>query len=83
MKPFPIPVTAFGAGTQPAEDLELEFLEMPKAEPLRTPIPPEDAAAEELAAAADVVEQLVVGDETRGRTVEAVVGAPKDGTWRI
>jgi hydrogenase-1 operon protein HyaF len=59
MKPFPIPVTAFGAGTQPAEDLELEFLEMPKAEPLRTPIPPEDAAAEELAAAADVVEQLL------------------------
>jgi len=59
MKPFPIPVTALGAGTQPAEDLELEFLEMPKAEPLRTPIPPEDAAAEELAAAADVVEQLL------------------------
>jgi len=59
MKPFPIPVTAFGAGTQPAEDLELEFLEMPKAEPLCTPIPPENAAAEELAAAADVVEQLL------------------------
>ena len=59
MKPFPIPVTAFGAGSQPTEDVELEFLEMPKAEPLRTPIPPEDAAAEELAAAADVVEQLL------------------------
>lgn len=64
MKPFPIPVTAFGAGSQPAEDVDLEFLEMPKAEPLRTPLPPEDAAAEELAAAADVVEQLL---EAMGR----------------
>ena len=111
MKPFPIPVTAFGAGTQPAEDVELEFLEMPKAEPLRTPIPPEDAAAEELAAAADVVEQLLEAmkghrpgganpprfslkamapgalralNESLGQgEVSAVVGAPKDGTWRI
>lgn len=59
MKPFPIPVTAFGAGSQPAKDLELDFLEMPKAEPLRTPIPPEDLADEERAAAGDVIEQLL------------------------
>ncbi len=74
MKAFPIPVTAFGAGTQPPEDLDLEFLEMPKAEPLRTPIPPEDAAAEELAAAADVVEQLL--EAMRGHRPGAA-GAPR------
>jgi len=58
MKPFPIPVTALGAGLAHEEE-NLDFLPMPKAEPLDTPRPPEDAAPEELAAAADVVEQLL------------------------
>lgn len=59
MKDFPIPVVSRGAGSQ-SPDEGLEFLSMPKAEPLATPIPPEDLPAEDLAAAADVVAQLVV-----------------------
>ncbi|MBL0141089.1 MAG: hydrogenase expression/formation protein [Betaproteobacteria bacterium] len=59
MKSFPIPVVATGPGSHPPEDEGLEFLSMPKAEPLVNPIPPEDAAPGELAAAADVVEQLL------------------------
>jgi hydrogenase-1 operon protein HyaF len=59
MKDFPLPVVAFGAGSQPAEDEGLAFLPMPKAEPLCTPIPPADAAPAELSAAADVIEQLM------------------------
>lgn len=58
MKPFPIPVVG-GPGSHPVIDEGLEFLPMPKAEPLTTPIPPADAAPEELLAAADVVEQLI------------------------
>ena len=57
MKPFPIPVVA-GPGSHTEEE-GLEFMPMPKAEPLVTPIPPEDAAPEDLQAAADVVEQLI------------------------
>jgi hydrogenase-1 operon protein HyaF len=41
------------------EDEEFHYLPMPGAEPLRTPIPPEDAAPSDLAAAAAVVEQLL------------------------
>lgn len=57
-KDFPIPVVAFGAGSQPADD-GFEYVPMPSAEPLRTPIPPEDSAGEDLAAAADLVERLI------------------------
>ena len=59
MRDFPIPVVASGAAPAPAEDLELDYMAMPGAEPLRTPIPPEDAAPSDLAAAAAVVEQLL------------------------
>ena len=59
MKPFPLPLVATGPGSQAPEDLELAFMPMPKAEPLVTPIPPEDAAPDELWAAADVIEQLL------------------------
>jgi len=59
MRDFPIPVVTHGADPRPAEDLELDYMPMPGAEPLRTPIPPEDAAPSDLAAAAAVVEQLL------------------------
>ena len=59
MKDFPIPVVPFGAGSQPVDDEEFHYLPMPGAEPLRTPIPPENAAPTDLAAAAAVVEQLL------------------------
>jgi hydrogenase-1 operon protein HyaF len=59
MREFPIPVVPFGAEPHPVEDLELDYMPMPKAEPLRTPIPPEDAAPTDLSAAASVVEQLI------------------------
>ena len=59
MKSFPIPVVAAGPGSQPLEDEGLAFMPMPRAEPLVTPIPPEDAAPDEMSAAADVVEQLL------------------------
>ena len=55
---FPIPVVVAGAGSQP-EDEEFEYVPMPGAEPLATPIPPGDASASDLAVAADLVEQLV------------------------
>jgi hydrogenase-1 operon protein HyaF len=59
MNEFPIPVVTIGADPRPSQDAELDYLPMPGAEPLRTPIPPEDAAAADLAAAAAVVEQLL------------------------
>lgn len=59
MKDFPIPVVAFGEDIQPAEDQDLEFMAFPKAEPLVAPLPPMDAAAEDRAAAAAVVDQLI------------------------
>ena len=55
---FPIPVVAIGPGTHPADD-ELDYFRMPGAEPLATPIPPQDARAGDLAAAAALVEQLI------------------------
>ena len=62
MKTFPIPVTVFRAGpTQPRpnETVEIEPSSMPQAEPLVTPAPPGDASDDELAAASDVVEQIL------------------------
>lgn len=74
MKPFPIPVVQFEAGSQVAEDDGLEFLPMPKAEPLLTPIPPDNASREDLFAAADVVEQLL---EAMARHTPGTEGAPR------
>ena len=74
MKDFPIPVVAFGTGSQSVEDEGLEFLPMPKAEPLATPVPPDDAAPEELTAAADVIEQLM---ESMRRHRPGKPGAPR------
>jgi hydrogenase-1 operon protein HyaF len=59
MRDFPVPVVPFGAGSRPAEDLELDYMPMPGAEPLVTPVPPDGAAPGDLAAAAAVVEQLL------------------------
>jgi hydrogenase-1 operon protein HyaF len=72
MKPFPVPLVP----AAPAPDLDgsFAFLPMPKAEPLMTPIPPEDAARSDLAAAADVVEQLL---ESLARVRLGVAVAPR------
>jgi hydrogenase-1 operon protein HyaF len=64
MRDFPIPVVTQGTEPRQADDLEFNYMPMPGAEPLRTPIPPEDAAPTDLAAAAAVVEQLL---ESMGR----------------
>jgi hydrogenase-1 operon protein HyaF len=74
MRDFPIPVVALGAGSAAAADRDLEYMAMPGAEPLRTPIPPEDAAPTELSAAAAVVEQLV---ESMQRHRPGGPGAPR------
>lgn len=58
MKPIPIPVVAVGPGSRAPEE-EFDYLRMPAAEPLATPIPPQGAAAEDLAAAAMLVERLI------------------------
>ena len=55
---FPIRVVSVGPGSQPADE-GLDYLHLPKAEPLLTPLPPEDATDGELAAAGDLVEQLI------------------------
>ncbi len=59
MKDFPIPVVAQGAAAPAAEDSEFGYMEMPGAEPLVTPQPPDGASAESLGAAAAVVAQLL------------------------
>jgi len=74
MKDFPIPLVAYGPGSQGGEDAGLDFLPMPKAEPLLTPIPPQNASREELFAAADVVEQLL---EAMVRHTPSTEGAPR------
>ena len=58
-KDSPIPVVAFGPGSQPRDD-GFEYVSMPRAEPLATPIPPEDSPAEDIAAVGDLVAQLLV-----------------------
>jgi hydrogenase-1 operon protein HyaF len=58
MKAFPIPVVGLGADSAP-QDADFDYLRMPGAEPLRNPIPPENAEPNELQAAAAVVEQLL------------------------
>jgi hydrogenase-1 operon protein HyaF len=60
MKDFPIPVVAFGAGSQPG-DTDFDYVPMPGAEPLRMPIPPDDSGSEDLAVAAGLVERLIAG----------------------
>lgn len=58
MKSINIPVVAFGAGSQPPEAEPLDYLPIPRAEPLRTPLPPENARPEALAAAAAIIDEL-------------------------
>ena len=65
MKDFPIPVVTFGPGSQAAGQ-DFDYFPLPRPEPLATPIPPEDAAAEERAAAADVVAQLIEALDRHG-----------------
>lgn len=52
MKPFPIPVVAFGPGSQPEEDETLDYMNMPKGmETYRPPILPEPEELAERAGA--------------------------------
>lgn len=74
MKAFPIPVVAYGPGSQVVEDDGFAYLPMPKAEPLATPIPPQDASRDDLLTAADVVEQLL---EAMARHTPGTDGAPR------
>jgi hydrogenase-1 operon protein HyaF len=56
MKDFPLPVRAFGAGSQPGEDDELQFLAMPREmNTFEMPRVPEDADAGALRGARDVL----------------------------
>jgi hydrogenase-1 operon protein HyaF len=73
MKEFPIPVVGTGAGSAPPEP-DFDYMRMPGVEPLRNPIPPEDAAPTELQAAAAVVEQLL---EAMERHEPGGDGAPR------
>jgi len=56
MKEFPLPVRMVGAGSQPGEDEELQYLEMPRGmNTFRMPIPPERADALALREARDLL----------------------------
>jgi hydrogenase-1 operon protein HyaF len=71
MRDFPIPVAAFGSAIRQPQ--ELDIFSMPGPEPLRTPIPPGDAAASDLAAAAAVVARLL---DSMGRHRPGASDAP-------
>jgi hydrogenase-1 operon protein HyaF len=85
MKDFPIPVVGFGPGSQPADD-GLDFFTLPRAEPLASPIPPQDSGAEDLAAAADVIAQLVDAmrrhRDGKGEAPRLSLKAAAPGAWR-
>ncbi len=56
MKDFPLPVRMVGAGSQPGEDEELQYLEMPRGmNTFRMPLVPERADAAALADARDLL----------------------------
>ena len=56
MKDFPLPVRMVGAGSQPGEDEELQYLEMPRGmNTFRMPLVPERADATALADARDLL----------------------------
>ena len=56
MKDFPLPVRMVGAGSQPAEDDELQYLEMPRGmNTFRMPIVPEEAETAALTEARDLL----------------------------
>jgi hydrogenase-1 operon protein HyaF len=60
MKDFPLPVRMVGAGSQPGEDEELQYLEMPRGmNTFRMPMVPERADAAVLADARDLLAVLV------------------------
>ena len=56
MKDFPLPVRMVGAGSQPAEDDELQYLEMPRGmDTFRMPLVPERADPVALREARDLL----------------------------
>jgi hydrogenase-1 operon protein HyaF len=60
MKDFPLPVRSVGSGSQPVEDEELQYLEMPRG--MRTfqmPIVPEEAEAAALTEARDLLARFL------------------------
>lgn len=60
MKDFPIPVRMVGVGSQPEDDAELQYLEMPQGmNTFSMPAVPETADAAALAKARDVLAQFV------------------------
>jgi hydrogenase-1 operon protein HyaF len=55
-KPFPFPVRVVGPGTQPEDDMELQYLAMPREmNTFRMPIPPENADAQAMTTARDTL----------------------------
>jgi len=56
MNDFPLPVRLVGSGSQPGEDEELQYLEMPRGmNTFRMPVPPERADGAALVAARDIL----------------------------
>ena len=56
MKDFPLPVRSVGSGSQPVEDEELQYLEMPRGmNTFRMPIVPERVDAGALGEACDLL----------------------------
>ena len=60
MKDFPLPVRVVGSGSQPVEDEELQYLEMPRGmNTFQMPIVPEEADTAALAQARDLLALLL------------------------
>ena len=60
MKPFPIPVTMLGAGSQPEEDAELHYMQMPSGmHTFNTPELPEPEDVRDLVAGRDALKQAL------------------------
>jgi hydrogenase-1 operon protein HyaF len=60
MKPFPIPVTMFGPGSQPEEDAELHYMQMPSGmHTFNTPELPEPEDVRDLVAGRDALKQAL------------------------
>jgi hydrogenase-1 operon protein HyaF len=70
MKGFPIPVVAWGPGSQPA-DQDFDYVAFPSVEPLPEPMLPSTAAADDCAAAADVVDRLLEAMRRRDARADA------------
>jgi len=60
MKDFPLPVRSVGSGSQPVEDEELQYLEMPRGmNTFRMPVVPERVDAGALGEACDLLDAFL------------------------